>query len=299
MKFIKPTIITDAMLISSTVSETDYTAWNAATAYALGDRCIRTATGTHKIYERAVPGTTATAPESDTTNWIEVGATNRWKMFDQAVGSVTSVATPLTVVLAPGLVQSLALLDITASTVRVSMLDAPAGTTVFDQTYAMIDDVPIADWYEYYFGELALQTEFLIIDDLPPYSAGRITVTLNAPTTAECGTLVVGRPIEIGVTTLGAGVGIIDYSRKETDAYGVTSVLERAYAKRVDVPVWCATNRLDYIVRQLADVRAIPCVWIASDNHDALVVYGFFKDWNIDIRYQDDCEARLTIEGLT
>ena len=60
LKLLKPTTITDAMLTSSTVPETDYTAWNAATAYTLAQRVIRVST--HKVYERLVAGTTATAP---------------------------------------------------------------------------------------------------------------------------------------------------------------------------------------------------------------------------------------------
>ena len=49
MKIIRPNVITDAMLISSDIPETDYAAYNAATTYVGGDRCIDTAR--HKIYE--------------------------------------------------------------------------------------------------------------------------------------------------------------------------------------------------------------------------------------------------------
>jgi hypothetical protein len=55
MKLIEPIPITDAVLSSSNVAETDYPAWSAATAYALGNRVILTAL--HKIYE-AVKATT-------------------------------------------------------------------------------------------------------------------------------------------------------------------------------------------------------------------------------------------------
>ena len=60
--------ITDAMLISSTVAENDYTAWNAATAYTAGDFVIRTTATTHSIYLRLLNGTSATAPKDDATN---------------------------------------------------------------------------------------------------------------------------------------------------------------------------------------------------------------------------------------
>jgi hypothetical protein len=43
-------------------------AWNAATAYAVGDRVFSAGVG----YERLVAGTTATAPAGDPTNWVAV-----------------------------------------------------------------------------------------------------------------------------------------------------------------------------------------------------------------------------------
>ena len=49
MKIIRPITLTDAMLTSSNVPETDYTAYNAATTYVGVDRCIDTTL--HTVYE--------------------------------------------------------------------------------------------------------------------------------------------------------------------------------------------------------------------------------------------------------
>jgi hypothetical protein len=49
MNLIEPIVINDAVLSSSNVPETDYPAWSATSAYALGDRVIVAAL--HKIYE--------------------------------------------------------------------------------------------------------------------------------------------------------------------------------------------------------------------------------------------------------
>lgn len=300
MKFLAPITLTDAMLISSNVAETDYTAWNAATAYTLAQRCIRTTATTHKIYERVVAGTTATAPEADTTNWIEVSPTNRWKMFDASVGTVTTNATSIVVTLAPGtVIDSLGLLDLVASSVRVQMTDGAAGPTVYDKTFAIYDTAPVDDWWEYFFSPIRRSTVQLV-EDLPPYPNGRITVTISEPATAGCGTLAAGRMVNIGLSLSGVGLGILDYSRKETDTFGATKVLARSYAKRFDVPVFIEDNTdLDTIAQELAAVRAIPCVWIASDRWNSLVAYGFYKDWSITIPYADRSEARISIEGLT
>ena len=108
LKFLKPVTITTAMLISSTRAETDHSAWASGTTYAAADRCISTTT--HRIYASVQGSNTNHNPTTDDgTWWIDVGPTNRWAMFDQTVGSITSQATPLTVVLDPGIISALAL----------------------------------------------------------------------------------------------------------------------------------------------------------------------------------------------
>lgn len=296
MKFLKPVTITTAMLISSTRAETDYSAWASGTTYAAADKCI--STSTHRIYESVQGSNTNHNPTTDDgTWWIDVGPTNRWAMFDQTVGSITSQATPLTVVLDPGFVGALALLDVAGTAVTVSMLDAPDGSTVYNQTFDMTDTAELLDWYMYFFEPITPRTT-LIVDDLPPYSTGRLTVSIAAATTAECGTLAVGDLVEVGQTQYGVKVGIIDYSRKETDAYGITSVTERSYAKRLDCDLFIQNTALDYITRQLAAVRATPVVWIAADGYDSLTIYGWARDWGISINYPNHSICNLSIEGL-
>ncbi|MCX7177721.1 MAG: hypothetical protein NTX56_02800 [Proteobacteria bacterium] len=296
MKFIDPVTITDAILISSTRAETDHAAYNSGTTYTLAAHCISTTT--HRIYESMQAGNLNHNPTTDDgTWWIDIGPTNRWAMFDQKAGSVTSQATPLTVVLDPGIVTSLALLDVAATRVDVSMTDGAGGATVYDESYDMGDTAPIKDWWDFFFAPIIPRTT-LIVDDLPPYSAGRLTVAIVAATTAACGTLAVGTPVEIGKVRASPQIGIIDYSGKITDTWGITSIVERDYAKRIEVDLVTSNDYLDYVAQQLAGVRARPVVWVADDSRDSLVVYGWVRDWGITIAYLTVFESRLTIEGL-
>ena len=299
MKFISPMTVTTAMLVSSTRAENDYSAWSSGTTYAIGNRVI--STGTHRIYESVQNSNTNHDPTTDTTAtwWLDVGPTNRWAMFDRAIGSVTSQATPLTVVLDPGeAIQGVALLDVDANQAVVSMTDGAGGATVYSRTTDMSDQAPLVDWYMYFFEPLAPRTT-LILDDLPPYRNGRLTVSLTATTTAKCGTLAMGSVVEVGDVRYGARVGIIDYSKKVTDAYGVTSVVQRAYAKRMEIDVAIPAGRVDYIASALADIRATPVVWYDASSYLSLINYGWLRDWGITITYPTLSESRLTIEGLT
>lgn len=298
MKFINPVTITDSNLVSTNVAENDYTAWSAVTTYSLAQRVISTAT--HKIYESAQNGNLNNAPTTDDgTWWIEISATNAWQMFDQGVGTQTANATSIVVTIAPGLATAVALLDIVASEIRVVVTEGL--TTLYDQTTVVGDTTVLADWYEYFFMSISAAQSFSITG-LPIYSGGEITVTLTAPigVAAKCGTLAVGQLIEVGDTLAGARIGIVDYSRKETDEWGNTTVTVRNYARRVDAEVLAQNARIDYLTAQLANARATPCVWLVDDGAtSAMTIYGFYKDWGISIPYPDNSQISIQIEGLT
>lgn len=295
MRYIVPTAITDAMLVSSSVPETDHAAWSAVTAYLVADRVVRATT--HSIYERLVDGTTATAPEDDATNWVRVGPTSRWAAFDQAVGTVTSAAESLTFAIQPGVVRGLALLNIDTEGAEVVM--TVDGTPVYTRTILPIQTQEDCDtWYDYFFETVQRRTA-VILTDLPPYAEGVITVTLTGVgSTVSIGTCAVGPVYEIGTVLASPRIGIVDYSKKVTDEFGTTSVAERGYAKRMALDVLLPTANLDVATARLARVRARPVVWVASSLFDSLAVYGWLKDWSVSIPGLVNSTCSLEIEGL-
>ena len=81
--------------------------------------------------------------------------------------------------------------------------------------------------------------------------------------------------------------------------FGVTTVVERSWAKRMEVRCMLDTDDVDAIQRELAKVRAIPCIWIGEVGFDSLTIYGFFKDFSLDLAFANISYCSLTIEGLT
>lgn len=297
MKLIEPLAITDATLLSSNVAETDWPAWSAGTAYVLGDKVIRTST--HRIYQRTVAGTTATAPELDLTNWLDIAPTNRWAMFDSVVGTLTTQATSISVTVRPvGVVNSLALLDISGDTLQVVMTD-PIDGIVYDVTYSLSYTSGIIDWYSYFYTPIERKSG-IIITDLPGYLSADIAITISNPGgSVSVGTCVAGSLQNLGHTKYGASVGIQDYSRKERDAFGNYTVVERPFNKKARFSCTVDADRVDRTHALLARRRALPTVYIGSEDYQSTVVYGFFKDFDIVIPYPTFSECSLEIEGLT
>lgn len=298
-RVIKPISITDAALLSSTAAENDYAAWNAVTAYTAGQRVIRVAT--HRIYERLISGTTATAPENDLTNWLDIGPTNRWAMLDDVVGTQTALVTPLTVVLQPGRLSGVALMELEGRTASVSMKHTPGGTTVYSATIEL-DDTVVESFYDWFFEPYVQRTDVVFTGLPDQFYDGELTVQITSTpgSTVKCGVCKVGEAIELGYTLSGATVGITDYSKKEADAWGRYSIAQRAWSKRATLQVMVEKRAFARVFRALAALRATPCVWIATDEADysPMLIYGFFKDFSIDISYPTFELCSIDIEGL-
>lgn len=270
LQLLQPIAVTPAILSASSIPENDYAEWSAGVTYPLGARVIMAAT--HRIYESGAAGNVGNDPSGTSGKWRDVGPTNRWAMFDQALGSVSTATNALTVVLAASTVDALALLDVTGTSVRVES----AG---YDRTLA-----PNASG----------TVTFL---DLPR-SAAPITVTVNGNGAVGVGTLLIGKLVALGATVDSPKASITDFSRKEADEFGDVQVVERAWAKRMSVQAMIQTEAIDVVAGRIAAVRATPSLWIGKDGLETLTAYGFFKDFSI-ARDTNVSRLSLSVEGLS
>jgi hypothetical protein len=296
MRIIKPVAVTPAILTSSNVPETDYAAWSAATAYAVGDKAMYN----HRNYEALVAHTGAN-PETDTSDppkWLDLGANNRWRMFDDRVGSLTEQTGSIAVELQPGaVINSVALFNLLGRSATVTLTD-PVDGIVYQRTVSLVD-AGVSDWYEWFFLPIGRQTDFVLLD-LPAYGTAVLSVTIdNASDTAAVGHLVMGRQAELGVAVYGSGVGITDYSRKETDAFGNSMIVERAYSKRAEFDVVLETGQVSRVQRLLAGIRTQPVVWIGAEGYESTFLFGYYRDFQISISGPSVSDASITVEGLT
>jgi hypothetical protein len=301
LQVLQPVIITDAMLVSSSVPQADAAEWSAGTTYAAGTRVMKAAT--HRIYESLVAGNVGANPETFADRWVDAGPTNRWAMFDMAIGSATTASAPIAVTLRPGSsVNGLALVDTNAATIRVQ---APG----YDRTLTVTDAIGSA-----LFLDLVAAAGAAITVTATPRQA-----TASAPTwsdsdewndatlwhdtvagdgTVAIGTLLVGTLRPLGITESSPTAGITDYSRKVTDDFGETTVVPRAWAKRMSAKALIRTEAVDQVTDRIAAVRALPSLWFGDSGLDSLTVYGFFKDFSIEIG-ESVSKLSLSIEGFS
>lgn len=301
MKVIKPHLITDAMLVSSSVPENDYPAWVSGTNYIVGARVIRTTV--HRVYERLIAGAGANPPETDTTSpavWMDVGPTNRWAPFDDVVGTVASGPSPLNYTLRVGFTDSLALFEVQGRYVDIVMKDGTGGQVVYSKTLDL--DVGYIDsFYDWFFTDLEIRNDIVITDLPSQYASAELSVTIRSTSgPVAIGVLKPGLIYDLGETQRGAKVGIDDYSRKQRDEFGNVAIVERAFSKRGSFTTYVQASTFNRVFRTLASLRATPCVYIGTelDGFEPLLIYGFFASFDIEVNYQDYYLCSLEIEGL-
>lgn len=295
---VAPVVITDANFVSSTIDENDHLEYDEEETCAIGNRRIVSSGGIHKVYESLAAGNLGQYPPDSPMSWVEVGPTNRWAAFDESGGTVSSGASPLEFVVSGDLINSICLLEMSAASVRIQA-SSPGTGTYYDKTFTLADMAIIDDWFEWFNAEFRRSRD-VIVTDIPAVANSEYTITLTSDDAVSLGTFVMGKKSEFGFTQYKPKASIIDYSRKEVDQFGKINMVRRGYSKRMDVNIELASHAVDSVARNLTDLRATPAVWIgAKDQYELLTIYGYYRDWSIDIAYPTKSYATLQIEGLS
>jgi hypothetical protein len=300
VKIVRRVAMGDGNLLTSNVAQTDYAPWDATTPYVAGDRVIYVASNIHNVYEAAA-STTGDDPYYSTVTpakWGLVGSTNRWKIFDGMLTSQTVNGGSIDVTLYPiEPIDTVALLNSSAVSARIVVTDASAGT-VYDQTHSLVDPAGVQDWYAYFYEPTGRAADF-VVTDIPRYANAAVRIVLSSPDYARCGEVVLGRAKDIGYTSYGASVGVQDYSIKQQNAWGDYEIVERPYAKRGEFRIEMPNAGVDALQAMLAAYRSEPVLYIGSEEFGSTLLYGFYKDFAVDIAYPSFSVCTLSVEGLT
>ena len=297
MRVIKSIETTDAILTNSNILENEHPLWVSGTTYSIDDKVIYQ----HRIYNRVIAGGGALIPDLDLTNWSDLGATNKYRMFDNIISSVSSRTGGIQFTLTPNqVVNSIALLNVNASTVRVVMND-PVEGVVYDQTRELRSSSEVTDYFSYFFAPLVSLTDLntAIFLDLPTRPTATITVYISSGAAlVEVGEVVYGIQSVVGRTNYGTSIGIKSYSRKDIDEFGKVTVVKRKNSKYCEYDVDIDNTNLVFVQRLFQDIDSVPCVFIGNPDMEELIVYGFYSDFKSTISFPTVSKCTLRVEGL-
>jgi len=298
-------------IMYSSVDPVDYgeDVWESGTTYDEGD--IVTVLGsTQRRYESLTDYNTGNDPTSSPTEWLDLGATNRWRMFDGGTSTLTSDSEQISIRLKPsGFANALAMFNVDASSIRVIV--SKNGDVAYDEEVVFVLEAGESNWWSWFFGSVIGVSETSrdhVVLGIPGFFEPTIDVIFSRPGgTVRVGLLVVGRQERLGVGIYGTSVGIRDFSTKEVDTFGNFTVVQRRFAKRAEVEAYIETAKVATVQQALASVRATPTVYIGSEKaclfcpdqiHTELILYGYYSDFEILLVDEVNSSGLIELEGL-
>jgi hypothetical protein len=300
MYLVQPIQLTAAKLVSTTAVDTTPN-WTAGSYHKDAAVLYTAADGLPHKWVSLVSSNTAT-PGTDSTKWLDMGAGNKYAMFDSYNSSQTTATSPLVVEVLPGAAfTTLALFNLTGGSVRVEVINS-ASAVIFDETKSL-SQRKTANWTGYYFAGFGGRLSQVIFNGMPLGATNKVRITVTGSGTMGIGRMVIGRKQVLGILEHGAAPFITDYSRKEWDAdFGDYTWVRRDFSRGFRGTVWVDNIQLNSVWSTLIAVRAIPTLWVGSDNDmysETLVTLGVMQDAPVSINYATNSVLNFTIEGLT
>lgn len=273
--------------------------WNSGTTYAV-DALVRVG---RNIYQSLQASNTNHPPATSPTWWILKGPDNTTAAFDQQISTVSTKVGSMSFIVKPGQVfDALSMINVDSIIAEIAVNDPVAGI-VFTKTVGLSGE-EVYDWYQYFFSDPLLKRTQMVVYGIPQYAAAVVSIKLTGDPAAivSVASVIFGAMENLGLTQYGAQAGIIDYSVKSTDEFGVVTFVKRNFSKRLSAQVWIENFKLNRAMRSLYTIRATPVVWIGAEDprfEEALIFYGFYKEFSTDLSYPTYSVCSLEIEGLT
>lgn len=296
VRVIPPLVVTDAILTSINVPESEYAAYSAGSTYADESFVIVD----HVIYQNnSGADQIGVYPPDNPLIWTDSGATNAWRMFDskrstltQQAGTVKFEITPLAVV------NSMALFGLSGSTVTVTMTDPVAGVVYSNET-SLHSSAGVVGMYSWLYRE-HVKKEVVILTDLPPYRKAAIKVVIDAGTaTAACGMVAMGKAKDIGTLQYGFSLSIEDFSTITEGDDGSLTVKKGNYADETDIDVRLEHSKFDMVKRFLTSYRGgTAAAYICGTTHETMAIYGYYRSFSQTVPHEGYAEATLTIRSI-
>ncbi len=291
--------------LTSSVAIDDHDEWAVGTTYAEGAEVVHEINIYESLEDGNIGNNPATTSTGEEPKWLDLGRVNRWRMFDEFVGSYTEDEDEIIVTLDIHDTDYVALLELDAATLQVEILDS-GDASLWSVDFDLLDGaLEIGDWYEYFYAPYPAAGQRDVVVPLAwmltELTGEKLRVTLGGGGTIKCGKCIPGMAVNIGQTQWKPEIGAIDYSRKLTDDFGRTYLKKGRFAKIIRGDLIVPTGGEGFVVRALNELLGQACVFDFNEpgtTYDPLVVYGFIQDYRQTIHFTTFTTLSLDIQGL-
>ncbi len=237
----------------------------------------------------------------DGINWVDVGPTNKYAMFDTLRSTQTFAPSPLTVVIYPGQrIDALGLMNQLADSVTYTI--TTPGEADVTETISL-NGRETATWSDYFFGKFKTIPSLVRLD-INPYSTSTITVTwTRANGLVGVGGVIVGQQIYLGDTQYDAQAELLNFSKITRDEQGVATMIPRRSIPTTNQQVRFKKGNTRTIRSALEDLNAVPALWVGIDDYDsgyfeAVLILGIYTRASQNLDLYDDAMLTLNLEEV-
>lgn len=284
------------------------TEWTSVATYTANQEV----TYKNHIYRSMVDGNTSVIPSLNTGKWLLFGVDNSFAAIDLHSLTASTIDDGLDFIEfefdSVGFTL-LAFRGVMGASIDLYEYDA-IGTQIKYQNRSILPErLCSIDWYNYFYCDIqsdsveidtAVQAVDTIFDVILPRTAKiKVRIHKRADGRASIDTMVGGKPFDIGVTTFGISGGFIDFSIRETDGYGITTIKRRNVKETMVGDVVIDAIRTQSVKRYVKyNCMGTVMMFIADpsqdSNYENLTMLGFVTDF--DIRIDNGSKSYGTIE---
>ena len=286
----------------------------AGTLYDLGAEVK--VSSENNLYKCLTKDTTEVPTGNKTTeNWLFLGKTNPYKMFDEKYKSRTIKESGNLVVTIKmkqdggfsKVSDGIALLNVSASKIRI--VGVREGETIYDEEF----DMGVLDLFSpcmilnCNFGQIAYKKNLILTplkdkDGLIVYGC-RITeytitfVPIDDETPAACGVCILGKMQYFGKTLMNPKKSLVNYDVKDTNEYGDTAVVSRGFSNNYNFSFVGKNDIMQVADETLTELRSTPLIYVVTDEQILASVFsGYGMISILDITQQGACDMLMTLE---
>ncbi len=243
------------------------------------------------------------APSANLTGltplWQDIGATNRWKMFDNQNNTQTTNADYIEVQLTPaGLITAFFAGNCDIDSWTYTVTD-PVEGVVYTETQSTVISNSGSSFWNWGFRPIQRKTIAVSVT-IPPYAGAthKIRFTKTGGT-AKVGVCVIGRWTDIGLSQYGLGTDIKDYSTVRFNTDGTSETTERGYSKRMTLDIDLPNTDIDWVQNMLATYKQTNVVWLGVTDTvlESTCIFGRYSSFKNIIQYFSKSKMALQIEG--
>lgn len=297
-----PATITDANILANSVVEADYPEWDPDEVYPLGWFVMVTDVDIHKVFRSVVADNLGHNPleEADINNpvyWSFVGATNKYKMFDDYISTQTVATGSISFTLSGmGQVNTFALFGLTGETITLEIRDDD-GTFISSETRDLISYSSFGSFYDWLFTPF-LTAGFVVFENIPPYFNARFTVTVSGAGQVGIGAVLPAYGYQFGSLTRESSVDQKDYSLKTELTPGVFVFEKGPTVILGEMEFYFIESKFDLLNNLIKQRAGVPTLVIGNSQYETLTQYGVIQGAPNSLDAATEGRCRFKVESL-